>query len=128
MNPQFGESGPHGFSQQDAAEAWQTLMTTMRAAVPAPGLASPPPPNQSIVDQLFGVRLKITLKNDENPDEPVSVNTENELALSCAITKDVGFMASGIRVGLSGSIEKHSPTLNREALYTKTSQIDRLPG
>jgi hypothetical protein len=60
VNPQFGESGPHGYSQQDAAEAWQTLMNTLRGAVPTPGGAAPPAPSQSMVDKLFGVRLRVT--------------------------------------------------------------------
>lgn len=72
--------------------------------------------------------MRETLTNDENPDEAPSVQSTDELALSCSITKDVGFMASGIRVGLSGSIEKRSESLGRDAVYTKTSQIDRLPG
>jgi ubiquitin carboxyl-terminal hydrolase 14 len=56
------------------------------------------------------------------------VTEENEIALNCPITKDVGFMASGIRVGLTGTLTKQSPSLGREAVYAIKKQIERLPG
>jgi ubiquitin carboxyl-terminal hydrolase 14 len=47
--------------------------------------------------------------------------------LDCHIGKDTNHLHDGIMEGLEEQIEKQSPTLNRNALYTKRSRISRLP-
>eukprot|EP00041_Stephanoeca_diplocostata_P017050 m.339208 g.339208 ORF g.339208 m.339208 type:complete len:493 (+) comp20578_c0_seq4:89-1567(+) len=126
VNPQFAEMGQGGYSQQDADEAWGQLMTTLRSSLPsATGAATH---GNSFIDQLFGIKFKVTLTCNDNPEEPKDVKNEDGLQLQCPITKDIGYLMAGLKHGLSGTITKNSPSLDRDALYTKTSTIDRLPG
>ena len=39
----------------------------------------------------------------------------------------VNHLAEGIKLGLVGEVEKNSDVLGRNAVWTKTSRIDRLP-
>ncbi|CAH2242264.1 jg25195 [Pararge aegeria aegeria] len=60
-------------------------------------------------------------------DEPPTKSSETFLQLSCFISQDVKYLQSGLRSKMSEQITKMSDTLGRDAVYTKTSKISRLP-
>ncbi|CAB3993677.1 ubiquitin carboxyl-terminal hydrolase 14-like, partial [Paramuricea clavata] len=67
------------------------------------------------------------LKCSEAPDEPESVSNETLYQLSCFIDKDVKYLHTGLKNRLTETIHKNSATLGRDADYTKSSLISRLP-
>jgi len=81
----------------------------------------------SLIDQYMGGKLAVEMKCDESEEEPVTPSEENFLQLSCFINTETKYMHSGLVSKLSEKITKNSPTLGRDAVYTKTSKIDRLP-
>ncbi|XP_028402508.1 ubiquitin carboxyl-terminal hydrolase 14-like isoform X3 [Dendronephthya gigantea] len=139
--PHFAEKNEHGVPmQQDANECWTQFVRILQQQLP--GEISDKPENNgsesgsesgaavkqsSLIDQYFGIHFQSTLKCDEAPDEPESSSNETLYQLSCFIDKDVKYVHTGLKNRLTETINKHSATLGRDAGYTKTSQIDRLP-
>ncbi|KAI0369345.1 cysteine proteinase [Pilatotrama ljubarskyi] len=115
-----------GYAQQDAEECWVQLTNSLKEV---PGLPGPSGSNASskFVDQYMTGELRRVLKCDEAPDEPESVSFEKVLKISCNISNAVNYMQQGIMEALDGKIEKQSPSLGREAVYTSTSRMSRLP-
>ncbi|OSD06674.1 cysteine proteinase [Trametes coccinea BRFM310] len=115
-----------GYAQQDAEECWVQLTNSLKEV---PGLPGPSGSNasQKFVDQFMTGELRRVLKCDEAPDEPESVTYEKVLKISCNISNAVNYMQQGIIEALDGKIEKQSPSLGREAVYTSTSRMSRLP-
>jgi len=81
----------------------------------------------SVITQIFGGRLDCTLKCTESDIELETQSTEDFLQLSCFIDQDIRYLIGGIKSRMSEQIEKRSPTLDRNAIYTKSSKISRLP-
>lgn len=75
---------------------------------------------RSIIDQYFGGTFDVDYKCVEAEDEPVTNSKEQFLQLSCFISQDVRYMHSGLRSKMQEQITKMSPTLDRDAVYTKT--------
>ncbi|XP_065890713.1 ubiquitin carboxyl-terminal hydrolase 14-like [Dysidea avara] len=131
--PQFAERDEktNSYRQQDAHECWSAVVNALADRLPIrhgdPSQQPAITPRQNFMDQFFGVHLKTTLKCDENPDEPVAMDTERQYQLNCFIQQDVKYMLTGLKLGLQTNLDKHSASLGRNAQYTKTSQIDRLP-
>lgn len=134
--PRFAEKSEHGgFMQQDANECWTELLRMLQQKLQpidkksnnevASGAAKPVV--RSFVDQFFGGRYKVTMKNTECEEEPVSHSTEDFLQLSCFISQETRYMQAGIKSSLEEKITKHSPKLGTDATYLKTCKIDRLP-
>jgi ubiquitin carboxyl-terminal hydrolase 14 len=85
------------------------------------------------------------LKCDEAPEEPATVSTENVLKVGCHISMQTNFMHSGIKEvsgafglafisfpnhdlqALDQKVTKRSPTLDRDAVYSHRSRLERLP-
>jgi len=123
--PRFAERDNHGqLAQQDANECWTELVRTLQQKLPAAAETSKYP---SIIDQFMGGRFSVEMKCDEAEDEPASVSTESFLQLSCFIETETRYMHSGLISKLTEKITKNSSTLNRDAVYTKSSKVDRLP-
>ncbi|GBE86944.1 Ubiquitin carboxyl-terminal hydrolase 6 [Sparassis crispa] len=133
--PQFAErmsGGPKfvgrtivDYAQQDAEECWTQLTQSLRDV---PGITGPSSSAAAkFVDQFMTVEMVRELKCDEAPEEPASVTTEKVLKLSCNITAATNFMYQGIKDALDGKIEKTSPSLGREAVYSSKSRLSRLP-
>lgn len=103
-------------------------MNTLRNV---PGLPSPDGAStetKKFVDQyLMGV-MRRELKCKEAPTEEPTVSHENILKLECNINITTNFMLTGIMNSLDQEVEKTSPTLGRQAVYTQTSRMTRLPG
>lgn len=82
---------------------------------------------KSLIDQYFGGTFDVEWKCVESDDELTTKSKEQFLQLSCFISQDVRYMQSGLRSKLQEQITKMSPTLERDAVYTKTAKISRLP-
>ena len=39
----------------------------------------------------------------------------------------ISHLGAGLELGLDSEVEKHSPALGRNAVWKKTSRVDRLP-
>lgn len=99
---------------------------------------------RSVIDQFFGGSFDVELKCVENEEESVSKSKEQFLQLSCFISQDLRYMHSGLKnvsnlyiyiylteyvatifllQKMQEQITKKSPTLDRDAVYTKTVSI-----
>uniref|UniRef100_A0A670I9X4 Ubiquitin carboxyl-terminal hydrolase 14 n=1 Tax=Podarcis muralis TaxID=64176 RepID=A0A670I9X4_PODMU len=139
--PQFAEKGDQGqYLQQDANECWVQMMrvlqqklegieddTVMETDSGASGAAAAPPKKKSLVDQFFSIEFETIMKCTEAEEEDVTKGRENQLQLSCFINQEVKYLFTGLKLRLQEEITKLSPTLQRNALYIKSSKISRLP-
>lgn len=132
--PQFDQRGEGGVHvQQDAEECLSTILSTLNQKIPK--LATPEEAEKimnvnndnSIIKQLFGIQVESKFENQETKDEPVTTKTETLLKLSCHISSNTNFLMDGLKHGLEEEIEKNSSTLNRTAVYKKTSRLTQLP-
>lgn len=83
--PRFAEKSEHGgFVQQDANECWIELLHMLQQKLPA--IPSPKCSAVSVVDQFFGGRFTVSMKNTECAEEAESFSSEDFLQLSCFIT------------------------------------------
>ncbi len=141
--PQFAERAKngHGYAQQDAEEAWSQIISQLRQKLKIKDTTSTnssTPSSQpekleeiSFIDKYLAGRTSSTLICDEAEardagEEPVE-SSDVFLKLDCHIEKETSHLRDGILKGLEEKIEKNSPTLGRDATYTKTSRISRLP-
>jgi len=123
--PRFAERGEHGvWVQQDANECWTEIVRMLQQKLPAEQRNDR---YNSIIDQYFGGRLSVEWKCDEAPEEPVTVTQEDFLQLSCFIATETKYMHSGLKSKLEENVTKNSVTLNRDAVYTRSAKVDRLP-
>ncbi|KAG5653925.1 hypothetical protein H0H81_009282 [Sphagnurus paluster] len=142
VNPQFAEmdrSGskipgmPGGYAQQDAEECFGQIINTLRnvpglsssSSSPSELAASNP---KKFVEQYLMGEMRRELTCDEAPTEEPSIANESILKIECNINSSTNFMLTGIMNSLDQKVEKRSPTLGREALYTQKSRMTRLPG
>uniref|UniRef100_A0AAX7TRP6 Ubiquitin carboxyl-terminal hydrolase n=1 Tax=Astatotilapia calliptera TaxID=8154 RepID=A0AAX7TRP6_ASTCA len=137
--PQFAEKGDQGqYLQQDANECWLQMMrvlqqkleplepeTTMETE--SEGGAASASAKKNFIDQYFGVEFETSMKCTESEEEEPIKGKESQLQLSCFINQEVKYLATGLRLRLQEEITKMSPTLNRNALYIKSSKLSRLP-
>ncbi|KAK4694712.1 ubiquitin carboxyl-terminal hydrolase 14, partial [Lecanoromycetidae sp. Uapishka_2] len=141
--PQFAEKSKtgHGYAQQDAEEAWTQILSQLRnklkiKATPATTTSSSVEQQvtsreTSFIDKYLAGKFSSTLTCDEpaaiEAGEMPIESSDVFLKLDCHIEKETSHLRDGILKGLEEKLEKHSPTLDRDALYTKTSRISRLP-
>ncbi|CAH0382073.1 unnamed protein product [Bemisia tabaci] len=126
--PRFAEKSESGsYVQQDAYECWTELVRMLQQKLPSkPNKDDSPITFKSFVEQYFGGSFDVEFKCTE-ADEPPSTSTENFLELSCFISQDVKYMMAGLQSKMQEQLTKNSPTLGRDAVYTKTCKIRRLP-
>ena len=139
--PSFALKGPRGgLQQQDAQECWIEILRIIGGYLPAEQLSTTDPtpgarregatPGDSqgnMIDQFFSGTLKCSYTCRE-AEEPVTSSSEKFLSLPCFIEQDIRYIESGIRFGLKGDVDKPSPSLGRNCVYTRSSLVDRLPG
>uniref|UniRef100_A0A4W4FEE0 Ubiquitin carboxyl-terminal hydrolase n=1 Tax=Electrophorus electricus TaxID=8005 RepID=A0A4W4FEE0_ELEEL len=139
--PQFAEKGDQGqYLQQDANECWVQIMRVlqqkleplepeaqMEVKLVRHDVSTASGTKKNFIDQFFGVEFETTMKCTESEEEEASKGTESQLQLSCFINQEVKYLATGLRLRLQEEITKFSPSLQRNALYTKSSRIRRLP-
>lgn len=138
--PQFSTTGEHGEpQQQDANEFLTEFLRVLQQKLPALHASIPsstngttvPSPNSkysNLIDQFFSGTFTCQMKCDEALDEPFTPQQEPFLQLSCFISQDVKYLQTGLKMRLEEKITKMSSSLARDAVYTKTSRITRLPG
>jgi len=134
--PAFAQRGEQGgYQQQDANECWVQMLEMMRRQLKVS--ATPPPEggagngagsSRSVVDQYFEVEFATEIKCVEAPDEASTKSVEKVLQYNCYIDKEVKYLASGLKNYMTQPLTKRSPTLERDAEYTKISKVSRLPG
>ncbi|CAM9153944.1 unnamed protein product [Chrysoparadoxa australica] len=87
----------------------------------------------NLIDALFGVEMEEELKCTECDDEPVVKRTDLQRRLVCNIQggagalEQINHLHEGIKLGLTGSVEKNSDVLGRNAVWSKNRRIKRLP-
>ena len=138
--PQFAQRSKTGrdFAQQDAEEAWTQIVAQLRQKLKfrdSSSISSSSANKQneeiSFIDKYLAGRFESTLVCDELAateagEEPVK-SDDVFLKLDCHISKDINHLRDGIMAGLEEKMEKRSPTLDRNVVYTKQSKIARLP-
>ncbi|KAF2446944.1 ubiquitin carboxyl-terminal hydrolase 14 [Karstenula rhodostoma CBS 690.94] len=134
--PQFAQKSKdgHGYAQQDAEEAWSQIVSQLRqklkikGAGPSDGETAK---DLSFIDKYMAGKFESVMECDEpaakeGGEEPVQ-SEDTFFKLNCHITVDTNHLRDGLAAGLKEQIEKRSEALGRDALYTKTSRIARLP-
>lgn len=138
--PQFAQKARNGqgYAQQDAEEAWTQIMSQLRrklkhkkAESKGTETSNEAEAEVSFIDQYLAGRFETALECDEPGakeagEQPV-LSEDIFLKLDCHINKDINHLRDGIQAGLEEKVEKKSPTLDRDAVYTKKSRIARLP-
>ncbi|TID13297.1 hypothetical protein CANINC_004983 [Pichia inconspicua] len=113
--PQFQEMSREGFyKQQDAEEAFSQILSVISSEIPN-------------LEKYLNIPVKVEIKCLENNNEDVNVDYEVMTKLSCHINSNTNFLIDGLKNGLKETIEKQSPTLNRNAKYEITRKIEKLP-
>jgi len=121
--PRFAEMQNGGYMQQDADECLRGLLTVLSTALPGSG-------GSNAVDDLFGFKLRSTLKCLECDEEPPQTSDELQRVLICHLgtqTEPVSHIHQGVQLSLKEHIEKNSPVLARNAQYEKSSRLASLP-
>lgn len=131
--PQFAQKAKdgHGYAQQDAEEAWSTMIQTLRQNMKGEASSSAVLENQlgdSWVDKYMAgsFNQKMTCSDPESKEESTT-SQSIFFKLDCNIRGDTNHMREGIEIALNETIDKQSTSLGREATYNKVSKISRLP-
>ncbi|OJD14829.1 hypothetical protein AJ78_04859 [Emergomyces pasteurianus Ep9510] len=131
--PQFAQKAKdgNGYAQQDAEEAWSQIISQLRQKLKIKGESGEEAAEVSFVDKYLSGRFESVLECDETAakeaGETAIETSDSFLKLDCHIDKDINHLRDGLLASLQEKIEKHSPTLDRDAIYTKHSKISRLP-
>lgn len=136
--------------QQDAEEFYsQILNTASQELRSVPALKAAFGQNHkddwmgadNVVDALFGLKMEESLTCDEltttddkttsMEEESATISSDLARKLVCNIQganeANVTHIAEGIALSLSGKVEKHCEALGRNAMYTRSQKIARLP-
>jgi ubiquitin carboxyl-terminal hydrolase 14 len=134
--PQFSQQDHGHYMQQDAEECWTQLMLALSQKLPrapdAPALegsaasSSSSSSRQSVISDLF-VGEKETTQKCVETEEPPTTKRERLDKLVCHIGNTTSFMVAGLKEGLEETLSKNNESLGREAKYTQSSRITRLP-
>ena len=131
--PQFNEKSKsgHGYAQQDAEEAWSQILSQIREKLKVKTEGPSGTTEESFVDKYLGGKFSTITECDEQAAKDAgeeSVSGEDSfLKLNCHISGTTNHLKDGILAALEEQMEKTSPVLGRDAVYTKKSRISRLP-
>ena len=138
--PQFAQKAKNGrgFAQQDAEEVWSQLVSLLREKLKVKGAvdgeassAAESAKDVSFIDKYLSGKFETTLECDDpaakEAGDVAVEGTDTFVKLDCHISKDTNHLRDGIFFGLEEKLEKKSAPLDRDAVYTKTSRISRLP-
>ncbi|KAF2636444.1 cysteine proteinase [Massarina eburnea CBS 473.64] len=134
--PQFAQKAKdgHGYAQQDAEEAWSQVVSQLRQKLKikdAGGADGQSAQDLSFIDKYMAGRFESVMSCDEDAakeggEEPVR-SEDIFFKLNCHIQVETNHLRDGLAAGLKEQIEKRSEVLGRDAMYTKSSRIARLP-
>lgn len=123
--PTFAQRGNSGhYMQQDAEEFFSILVNSLSEGVRTTG---------GDFKSLLNIDLEETQRCQESDGEPVVVKADRVYKVVCNIQNAVAgsiqidHMADGIRLALTGTLEKRSSTLGRDALWSKSQKMATLP-
>ncbi|GAP89918.1 putative ubiquitin thiolesterase [Rosellinia necatrix] len=132
LYPQFAERSRTGagFAQQDAEEAWSQILSQVRQKLRVSDAADATS-NSSFIEKYMSGEFTSELVCDEPAareagEQPIA-SRDAFLKLNCHIDGATNHLRDGIVNGLKEQLEKRSEILGRDATYTKTSKISRLP-
>ncbi|KAI3327131.1 ubiquitin carboxyl-terminal hydrolase-like protein [Xylariaceae sp. AK1471] len=130
--PQFAERSRTGagYAQQDAEEAWSQILSQVRQKLRVQD-SSDATTNASFIEKYMSGEFTSELVCDEpeateGGEQPI-VSKDAFPKLNCHIDASTNHLRDGIVNGLKEQLEKRSEVLGRDATYTKTSKISRLP-
>jgi ubiquitin carboxyl-terminal hydrolase 14 len=128
--PQLAQRGSHGEPlQQDAEEVYSHVLQRLSQT----STNNATDDHANFIDHLFGLELQETLVCTESAQEPPVVSTDWHRKLVCNIqggtgsTVNVTNIYEGIKLALTGTMEKDSRLLGRNATWTRTQVISKLP-
>jgi ubiquitin carboxyl-terminal hydrolase 14 len=128
--PQFAQRARdgNGYAQQDAEEAWSQVVSQLRQKLKT---SEGPEKDASFVDKYMAGSFESVMECDEpaakeGGEEPIK-SSDAFFKLNCHINTETSHLRDGLMNGLKEKIEKKSAVLDRDAEYTKTSRISRLP-
>lgn len=133
--PQFAQKAKdgHGYAQQDAEEAWSQIVSQLRQKlkIQEDRESGTNQKELSWIDKYMSGTFESVMECDEpaakeGGEEPV-YSEDIFLKLNCHINVETNHLRDGLAAGLKEQIEKQSEVLGRNAIYTKTSRIARLP-
>ena len=114
--------------QQDAEEFFNSLMQIIAAGLGAVG---------SNLEEFLEMELETKLSCQESQDEAETTTRERACKLVCNIQGSVGadgvapqpvnHLHEGLQLALSGTVEKNSDVLGRNAIWSKKQKISKLP-
>merc|ERR1711997_1254428 len=81
----------------------------------------------NVVNNLFEGQFEVKTVCNETEEEPAQNVTEKFIKLQCFIDSDSRHINDGIKKGFSENLEKNSSKLGRNAIWTKTKSISKLP-
>ncbi|XP_005181587.2 ubiquitin carboxyl-terminal hydrolase 14 [Musca domestica] len=134
--PQFAQTGENGtYRQQDANECWSELLKMLQQKLPSSNKKEAEGGEgekqvkkyNSFIEQYFGGSFEVKMSCNEAPEEETTTSKENFLQLSCFISPEVKYMHSGLKSKLNETLVKRSESLGRDANYTRSYLISRLP-
>ena len=132
--PQFNEKSKdgHGYAQQDAEEAWSSIIQMLRQKLQHGESSSSSSGNtrgNNWVDKYMAGTTESVMTCDESDAaaEEAVKGSDVFWKLNCNIRGDTNHLREGVMIALNEKIEKRSESLGREAVYTKSSRISRLP-
>jgi len=123
--PRFAETSPKtgGYIQHDADEFLVELLNKINQHVTCTDEEGK---TGKIVDHYFTGEYLTTQTCDESKDESTTVK-EPFLKLQCFVDKNINYLVNGIETRLVEKIEKNSPQLGRNAIWTQERRIAKLP-
>jgi len=133
--PQFAQKAKdgHGYAQQDAEEAWSQIVSQLRQKLKVTEKDASGADKQAMswIDKYMSGRFESVMECDEPAAKEggeEAVHSEDLFfKLNCHINVETNHLRDGLAAGLKEKIEKRSEVLGRNAIYTKTSKIARLP-
>ena len=125
INPMFAESQNGVCKQQDADECVSLMLNNIHDTLKTPGDKSDVF-SKILIDELFGIEMQIKMKNVEDITE---VKNKKELLykLICYIDSSTLELVEGLKKSLKENIDLFSDKLQRNTVFEKSQQINRLP-
>ncbi|KAJ4994306.1 ubiquitin carboxyl-terminal hydrolase [Stagonosporopsis vannaccii] len=132
--PQFAQKAKdgHGYAQQDAEEAWSQIVAQLRQKLQIRNESdAEKKADVSWIDKFMAGKFESVMECDEpaakEAGEEAVTGEDTFFKLNCHINVETNHLRDGLAAGLKEQIEKRSEVLGRNAVYTKTSKISRLP-
>jgi ubiquitin carboxyl-terminal hydrolase 14 len=128
--PQFDQRDRtgRGYAQQDAEEAYSQIVQQLSQKLTVPDTGNSGKKEAFVKKYMSGtMHASLAPPAEVGDNEPTVETDEPFLKLNCHIDNNLNHLTDGIKASLTEEIEKNSETLGRDAIYTKTSRVSRLP-